>query len=215
MKGYPPDRKRRNAPAAPAIARSDRDAMRERSTQRRRSGKQIVTELCIQSHNADCAPLHPHAAAPQDAPPSERPRPRRNTKKKRNPAFSFRKRIPVSIAGSGRRSAGAQANGERNPSTALIAPGVPPAAKRFQRIFAGRSRRNGAAAEAGSASRRRRGSSASACHGNAARAAPWEENTRPWKMTGQKKSRFARSRSAATRGSARGAAAASVVSVGT
>src|SRR5882724_8124569 len=103
--------------------------------------------------------------------------------------------MPVSIPASGRARAGSQKKGERFPCTRLTGPGAPPPIDRFQKNPSGRLRkfRSSVSEEvAGSASRRLRGRSIpdAAFQGWRESVTSGEENTRPWKRTGQKKRRL-------------------------
>ena len=75
----------------------------------------IETELCIHRPQTVWPVAKAQAAAPVAEAASENSRLRRKAQAARNAKLNLRKRIPVSIQASGRRSAGSATNGDRKP----------------------------------------------------------------------------------------------------
>jgi hypothetical protein len=73
------------------------------------------TDVCIHSPQTVCAVEKAHVAAPAAHARSENLRPRRKRYAARYAKLNLRKRIPVSIHASGRRSDGSATKGERKP----------------------------------------------------------------------------------------------------
>jgi hypothetical protein len=98
------------------------------------------TDVCIQSPQTVCPVENAQVAAPTAAARSENFRLRRKKYAARNAKLNLRKRTPVSIHASGRRTAGIATNGERKPCARWKGPIVPEEIHGFQKKPRGKSR---------------------------------------------------------------------------